>query len=304
MIKILKNNKGQAMLETLIVLPVVVFFILLIIQVALMYNAKLITNYAAFCATRAAVVYNGDSQKAHNAAAIALSCVSPPLIKDALTTTQDLLQNIQNIDAGNTGPDKNFGANLDLSSLQSLHLPSIASDLTRYPDAYLRTVIDSLAINEKDSVLTLRLKYFFHCQILPLGGKFRGDNNTFTELFGLIGNDEDEPAGVKSLFQLLFSSSLDRINLWNVPMISVCKLRYWPGMQVKWGGKEQSRTVLVTQGVTSRHSGDYHYNPNCEYLHLNNNKTMAARDFVKMPEDSARDKLGLHAHSCHGLFQH
>ncbi len=70
--KICKNAKGQALVESAFVIPFMVFLILGIIQLTLMQQAKLMTKYAAFCAARAGIVFNGDVDKMKRAAFIAL----------------------------------------------------------------------------------------------------------------------------------------------------------------------------------------------------------------------------------------
>jgi uncharacterized protein (UPF0333 family) len=72
----LKNDeRGQSLLEFIISFPIVLFLVLAIMQFALMWNAKQVVNYAAFCAARSYIVY-GDEDKASLAARIATIPVS------------------------------------------------------------------------------------------------------------------------------------------------------------------------------------------------------------------------------------
>ncbi|UCD84712.1 MAG: pilus assembly protein [Deltaproteobacteria bacterium] len=72
----LKNDEqGQSMLEFIISFPIVLFLVLAIMQLALMWNAKHVVNYAAFCAARSYIVY-GDESKAAQAARIATIPIS------------------------------------------------------------------------------------------------------------------------------------------------------------------------------------------------------------------------------------
>ena len=53
-------------------------FMMLIMELCLLANAKQLANYAAFCAARTASVYGVDSTaKTHFAAAMAMSSISP-----------------------------------------------------------------------------------------------------------------------------------------------------------------------------------------------------------------------------------
>lgn len=70
--RLLKNESAQALVETVIVLPVVIFFILGTIQLTLMHQARLMLEYAAFNAARTGSVWNADPVKMHRAALISL----------------------------------------------------------------------------------------------------------------------------------------------------------------------------------------------------------------------------------------
>ena len=76
------RRRGSVMLETVLVLPVFVFFVFFIIQAALVLTARQMTVYAAYCAARAALVYNpgdysaSDSGVAHKAACMVLGWIS------------------------------------------------------------------------------------------------------------------------------------------------------------------------------------------------------------------------------------
>ena len=72
------GEKGQAIVEFTLVFPVQLLFTLGIMQYALIYNAKIVTEYAAFAAARAAAVYDDYDQSkdaAERAASIALGTI-------------------------------------------------------------------------------------------------------------------------------------------------------------------------------------------------------------------------------------
>lgn len=66
------REAGQAAIETALVLPLMVFVGLGLLQLTLMQQAKLMTEYAAYCAARAGIVWNGNAERMHDAALVAL----------------------------------------------------------------------------------------------------------------------------------------------------------------------------------------------------------------------------------------
>lgn len=66
------GESGQAALETALVLPLMVFLGLGLLQLTQMQHAKLMTEYAAYCAARAGIVWNGSNERMHDAALVAL----------------------------------------------------------------------------------------------------------------------------------------------------------------------------------------------------------------------------------------
>jgi hypothetical protein len=71
--KIRRSEQGAAAAETAITIMTFLIVILGIIQVTLAINAKLLVNYAAYCAARAGIVHNGDQQRMEQAVAVALT---------------------------------------------------------------------------------------------------------------------------------------------------------------------------------------------------------------------------------------
>jgi len=68
----LQSESGQAAVETALTMPLVVFFALGTLQLAAMQQARLLTEYAAFQAARAGIVWNGSGERMHDAALWAL----------------------------------------------------------------------------------------------------------------------------------------------------------------------------------------------------------------------------------------
>lgn len=71
--KLRRSETGAALAETAITIMTFLIIILGIIQISLVINAKLLVNYAAYCAARAGIVHNGEQRQMENAAALALS---------------------------------------------------------------------------------------------------------------------------------------------------------------------------------------------------------------------------------------
>jgi len=80
--KLRKGENGQAMVEFVVVFPVVFLLCLVIMQTFLLLSARQVVNYAAYCAARSAIVflpYSGSvaKNKAKRAAIIACWSISP-----------------------------------------------------------------------------------------------------------------------------------------------------------------------------------------------------------------------------------
>ncbi len=65
------RNSGQSLVEFVILFPVIIYFTLILIQTAFIYNAYQIVNYAAYCSARAGIVYKANMDKMKRAAVIA-----------------------------------------------------------------------------------------------------------------------------------------------------------------------------------------------------------------------------------------
>ncbi len=67
-----RSESGQALVEAALVLPAMVFLVLMILQLTMVQHARIMTDYAAFCAARAGVVFNADAESMRQAATVAL----------------------------------------------------------------------------------------------------------------------------------------------------------------------------------------------------------------------------------------
>ncbi|MBJ6764007.1 pilus assembly protein [Myxococcaceae bacterium JPH2] len=66
------GESGQVAVESALVMPLMVFLALGIIQLTMIQHAKLMTEYAAYQAARAGIVWNGNNERMHDAAIVAL----------------------------------------------------------------------------------------------------------------------------------------------------------------------------------------------------------------------------------------
>ena len=84
----LRDDDGQSVVEGAIVLPAMVFLVLTIMQLTMVQHARIMTAYAAYCAARAGIVFNGDKAAMEQAATLALLPTIGRTDKlDTLTTT-------------------------------------------------------------------------------------------------------------------------------------------------------------------------------------------------------------------------
>lgn len=103
-----KNENGQAMVEFVVVFPVVFLLCLVIMQTFLLLSARQVVNYAAYCAARSAIVFLPESgntiakKKAKRAAALACWSISP---KKSFGAADNFIKPVEDIVEGATGID-------------------------------------------------------------------------------------------------------------------------------------------------------------------------------------------------------
>jgi len=66
------RESGQVAVEAALIMPLMVFMALGIIQLTMIQHAKLMTEYAAYQAARTGSVWNGNNERMHDAAIVAL----------------------------------------------------------------------------------------------------------------------------------------------------------------------------------------------------------------------------------------
>ena len=160
--RLLKNESAQALVETVIVLPVVIFFILGTIQLTLMHQARLMLEYAAFNAARAGSVWNGDPDRMCNAAMISLIASRPswPGIGNfnmgAIDDYLDLAGYAAAMVASNALMDRVLG----LSLVRVDTLSPVEADFGEAEEIDFDTVASTFEERRKTQ-LTIRVTYFY-----------------------------------------------------------------------------------------------------------------------------------------------
>lgn len=66
------RESGQAAVESAIVMPMMVFIVLGVLQLTMIQHARIMTEYAAYNAARAGIVWNGNNERMHDAAIMSL----------------------------------------------------------------------------------------------------------------------------------------------------------------------------------------------------------------------------------------
>ncbi len=207
--KILFSQEGQSMVETLIVLPLILFFILIIMEVAMLYNARQIANYAAFCAARTASVYGvrtkEDTLRMRCSAAIALSCITPTITGEASQILQIL------------GLESDF-----LEGLRHLAKSEFLQWPLRFADAYLRTRIDKAEVGDGPpgsgrNNVKVELTYYYKCQVFPMG-ILVGDGG-FSDFLNILKTQ------YPSLSQII--EGIRRYIKYNIKIRASAKMDYW-----------------------------------------------------------------------------
>lgn len=66
------RESGQAAVESALVMPIMVLLALGILQLTMLQQARLMTDYAAYQAVRSGIVWNGNSERMHDAALLSL----------------------------------------------------------------------------------------------------------------------------------------------------------------------------------------------------------------------------------------
>ncbi len=167
--RLLRNESAQAMVETAIVCPMVIFFMLGVIQLGMMQQARLMVEYAAFNAARAGSVWNMSQWHMHRAAEMSLVPTRPAFPALGSVAGSSTTGNV-------TGRIENFG-NLGLSYAETvvanllpmfgdkrvIHIDILNPTGTHFSDKE-ELDFDDPGLRHQTQ-LTIRLTYFYRMKI-------------------------------------------------------------------------------------------------------------------------------------------
>jgi Flp pilus assembly protein TadG len=206
--RLCRDTEGQALLETVIVFPVLLIFVLVVMELSMLYNGKQLANYAAFCAARTASVYGKDStMKTQLAAAMAMSSIASA---NNASARQILIA------YGLTNPDSVIAAICSISGFQGDN----AKWLARLANAYVRTSAPACTVatapGKTRRYVVASVTYIYRCNFWPFGIVFgqSGVTNYYNSL----------PSAVKSYAAFLLSSWH-----WNIAIRGRAVTDYWAG---------------------------------------------------------------------------
>jgi len=215
---VVRNTDGSALLETVIVLPVLALFMMVIMEMSLMANAKQLTNYAAFCAARTTSVYGLDSAantRAHLAAALAMTSISPKTLSPGNKAAQVL---------------RAFDVEDPDSVVQALlGIPGLPGDaelwLMRLAEAYVRTgepdCDTATAAGKTRKHVVVNITYIYRCSVLPFGGVW-GHSGLTAYIAYLRSLRFPIPTLIASLV-----TQMENEWRWNVPIRGRAVVDYW-----------------------------------------------------------------------------
>lgn len=182
-----RSQSGQAMVESAIVFPLAIFFVLGTLQLTLIQQSRLMLEYAAFNAARAGSVWNGDPTKMEDAAIISLLPTMPSVPGDPFALRVDepalLLKRWTIVQLGNL-----VGGAIDAKMIEVETLNPTEDDFTGNAEEIEFDMVDpqldgvSSLDDRRPSQLTIRLTYFYYLR-LPIINKLMFE----TWLMGLAG---------------------------------------------------------------------------------------------------------------------
>ncbi len=146
-----KTQRGQAGVETAIVLPLLVFTLLGMLQLTVALHARISTEYAAFRAARAASVYRLDCEKMVNAALLGILPTLPA--PKGARTGSDVGSRYRDLAAAT------LGSNRDASDDKGVATPLVVVDyaVPRPRDRF----DDALEVTEPAMKVNVKVTYFY-----------------------------------------------------------------------------------------------------------------------------------------------
>ncbi len=262
--KRLMQQRGQAAVESAIVFPMLIFFILGLLQLTLVQQARLMLEYAAFSAARAGSVWNMDSDKMHAAAIVALLPTMPTTATDVVANPcpQGLrVDEVPNflcrwgvLKVNNRFTDTAFGGK-KLIHVETLN-PS-REDFNNEKEIEFDQVGSGLA-QRKNSQLTIRLTYFYNLR-LPIvnwvffeswlaslsGAKLRGLNPWAPKINGMkLGTTTRMAIEANEAKTNCTFSGISSTNIWRLVIIGRTTGRYFLPLVTTYTIRMQSNPFL------------------------------------------------------------
>lgn len=151
------GQNGQAAVESAIVLPLMVFILLGVIQLSIAYQARLLSEYAAFKVARAASVYRLDCRHMVNAGLMALI---PSMSRSGRDSLRERYSRLARQVLGQNRPP-------GLAAVSGSPVPLVQVDY-RVSD-YRRTFDEQLEVDARPMKVHVRLAYFYEYRI-PFAG--------------------------------------------------------------------------------------------------------------------------------------
>jgi len=213
--RLLADTRGSVLLETVVVLPVLALFLVAIVELCLIANARQLTNYAAFCAGRTASVWGLDSAgraKAHLATALAMTSISPRTVQNPVEVLSA------------------FGLpNPALAAQAICAVPGVPADetvwLPRLAEAYIRTSRPVCDTGTRPSAarkhVVVNVTYIYRCAILPFG-LFWGRSGLDAYIAQVRGLPSPIPGRIEPVV-----AQMENRWRWNVPLRGRAVMDYW-----------------------------------------------------------------------------
>ncbi|MCP3102127.1 pilus assembly protein [Myxococcus sp. K15C18031901] len=168
------RQAGQAAVETAIIVPMMVFIILGIIQLGMVHNARLMTEYAVYRAVRSGIVNNGDCALMRRAALAGLLPTLAPLPnRGAESYTLPLAVGLYNAYSDELRKRESFYSSVGLPLMRVEVVNPKKSELDGLFSTY-GAHLDQLELDYDDvrddriveaNLLSVRLTYFYELRI-------------------------------------------------------------------------------------------------------------------------------------------
>jgi hypothetical protein len=160
-----RRDGGQAAVEMALVTPLMVFFILGILQLTLMHQAKLMLEYAAFTAARAGAVWNGDPKQMEKAAVFALLPTMPMFPVPSGTPLLGKPQAVDTLPKLGIAYTSIYVANSFMpDNLKLIKVTTLNPTKNKFPAGQKEIEFDTEA-NRKNTQLVIRVNYLYELRI-------------------------------------------------------------------------------------------------------------------------------------------